>query len=408
MRLPIMDTHVADVSLLRFGRLEQPVAFVDCRQLVDVLPRYFRNWNIVDVSDTGDVDPIITVTRSSTGYDVSASWLKPSLHRRDDVDVVCALIAELIRASVDADTEYLCLHAAAVEIAGRLVVFPNPFRAGKSLLCACLASHGCRIFADDVIPLVGSVASACAPGVLPRLRLPLPESLASETHTFLACHRGPSNSHYLYLDLPKTHLFEHGERAAIGAVVLLNRLDDGPALLEPITRSRALRQTIWQNFGRESGPVQILSRLQTAVSRTAVCYQLDYARVDDAAQLLLTEFLKQDATPPIASILSSVPQGRDLSSTTTLPAAGSCQRRTGLSETRMDGELYLADNRTGAIHQLDSIGMAIWDLLAEPTTPEQVSAELSLAFPDVPHARIAEDVAALLHTLAKKRLISRL
>ena len=402
----VMVAHASDTSMVRFGHLVRPVAFVDCRHLVNELPRYFRGWNIGDVSGTTQASPIITVSAKSTCYQISASWLKPSLQRGNDIDAVCALIAELIRASVDDNTDYMCLHAAASEIAGQLVVFPNAFRAGKSLLCACLAAYGCRLFADDVLPLVGPEAIASAPGVAPRLRLPLPEFLTPETRDFLVRHRGPGNSRYAYLDLPAARLFEHGERAAIDAVVMLNRQDEGAAVLEPATRSRALRQTIWQNFGRKAGPERILSRLQTAISQTAVCYRLSYSSVDEAAQLLMATFSNVDMTPPIAPTSSPPAQDRELSPIETSPAGGSYRQRTGLRETRMDGELYLADSRTGTIHQMDAVGMAVWVLLAEPTTPQQIAAELALAFPTVSRAQIDHDVGALLDTLAKKHLIS--
>lgn len=397
--------QIVNSVMVQFAQLSRPVAFIGCRHLIDDFPRYFRNWRFTEISGHSAVKPAITVARTSDGYRLTAPWFDGPLERYDDIDAVCALIAEVIRGSVDEDSDLLCLHAAAAVIAGRLVVFPNRYRAGKSLLSGCLAAHGARVFADDVLPLVGS--EAMAPGVSPRLRLPLPDNLDPTTSDFLMRHHGPSNGHYGYLDLPATHLAGYGERAAIESFVLLDRRDEGDATLEPIERSRVLRQTIWQNFGREAGAEQILSRLERAVAQ-ASCYRLTYARADDAARLLKETFSKPPSAPAgeAAHALDRTP---DCTTTElTVAATGTaCYRRcASLSETEMDGERYLADSRTGAIHHLDTIATAVWRLLANPMCEDNIVEDLSHAFPDVRRSQIAADVRSLLNDLEKKKLIS--
>ena len=70
----------------------------------------------------------------------------------DRVDAACSFIVDLIRAYIAAAPSLLCLHGAAAEFAGRLVVFPTPYRSGKSTLTAYLAAAGVRVYADDILP----------------------------------------------------------------------------------------------------------------------------------------------------------------------------------------------------------------------------------------------------------------
>ena len=61
-------------------------------------------------------------------------------------------------------------------IAGRLVVFPNVRRAGKSTLSAAPARAGHRVFSDDVVPFsvpAAAPARGLAMEIAPRLLLPM-------------------------------------------------------------------------------------------------------------------------------------------------------------------------------------------------------------------------------------------
>jgi len=396
----------ADRALVRLSGMLRPVAFLDCRHLIDKLPYYFRDWKVAPLPDDFSAEPVITVAPCKSGYRLTASWFGGPLDRPDDVEAICALIAEAVRARVDEDQDYACLHAAAVEIAGRLVVFPNRYRAGKSLLAGCLAARGMRIFADDVLPLKGAEATAVAPGVLPRLRLPLPDGLDTSSRAFFDCRMGDNNDRYVYLDLPDRLLATHGEQKKISAIVLLDRRDDAPAELQPITRGEALRQIIRQNFGREAGPENILARLERAV-RAASCYRLTYGRADDAADLLKNSFsdpaIRHNAKATEADVAQATVPPTPVAGAV---GKGTCFRRcASLAETRLDGETYLADSRSGAIHHLDPIATAVWHLLAQPMHDGEIVAELCAAFPGVDPSRIAADVAALLNDLQSRKLI---
>ena len=181
-----------------------------------------------------------------------------------------------------------------MEFAGRLVIFPSRYRAGKSVLCGCLAAQGRRLFADDVLPLRAADNYGVAPGTKPRLRLPLPGDLGDATRRFLKRHAGLASKRYLYLDLPPEQLARRGETAPIGGFVLLER--DAAATrpgLSPVKESEVLRRVILQNFARDHAATDIMTRMRRLVARTR-CYRLRYARAEDAVELLQQAF---DAWP---------------------------------------------------------------------------------------------------------------
>ncbi len=156
---------MADQHLLRFGSASRSAALVDCPDLLRYLPSIFRGWRIeggpAADPDGSPITPLVTLRREAGSYHLEAPWLSAPLRWDEAADGLCGFIAALIRARVMDDPELLCLHGAAVEIAGKLVVFPNRYRAGKSTLTACLAAAGLRVFADDVL-LIGDAGRAAA------------------------------------------------------------------------------------------------------------------------------------------------------------------------------------------------------------------------------------------------------
>ncbi|MBX9458886.1 MAG: PqqD family protein [Rhizobium sp.] len=80
-------------------------------------------------------------------------------------------------------------------------------------------------------------------------------------------------------------------------------------------------------------------------------------------------------------------------------------RHRPVREERMDDVLFLIDEEGHAIHMLDTIGMGIWALLAEPTSVADAKSVLKTAFPGVSAQRIARDADALFADLDAAELI---
>ena len=126
--------------LLAFEGISRPVALIDSDDLVECFSAVLRGWRFPELASSSASPPIITIRKTSKGYGVESPWRPSPSYYRDPVDAVCTFLVDLIRAYIADDPSLLCLHGAAAEFAGRLVVFPTTYRSGKSTLSAYLAA----------------------------------------------------------------------------------------------------------------------------------------------------------------------------------------------------------------------------------------------------------------------------
>lgn len=89
------------------------------------------------------------------------------------------------------------------------------------------------------------------------------------------------------------------------------------------------------------------------------------------------------------------------------PAAIRYRRADGVFETPVDDEGFLAVPATDAIFHLNAVGRALWALLAEPRTREELESLVGAAFPDAPQRAVAGDIAAFLGSLEASALIEK-
>jgi hypothetical protein len=386
---------------LRLAGISRPVALIDSAEVEHCLARILRNWP--PAAEDGGGSPVLTVRRDARHYRLESPWLPTPAEQRHPVDLSCALIAELVQAFITDNPQTLCLHGAAVAFGAGLVVFPNQYRAGKSLLTACLAASGLQVFGDDVLPIAWPNDQGVALGIPPRLRLPLPEELGAAARRFVDDRRGAASERYLYLDLSPRELAPHGTRAPVRGFVLLDRQPDAAPALLPASDGEVLRQVIWQNFARELPPPEILDRLHRLVAG-ADCFRLRYAQAEHAVPLLRERF-SAVAHPPKPAARRARPERNPAHPNRRPPPPGSYSRHAAVGETVVDGEMFLTAPETGAIHHLNPVAAALWSLLAEPSTIPQMAECLAIAFPDVPRARIRADVEALTGELVANRLV---
>ena len=392
----------AESRFLNFDGLRQPVELRDCERLVPHLPLVFPGWEIASAAET-DIEPVLTLIRVDNGYHLGGYWLDEILYRRDEVDALCALVAEVMRAYGRQDDRLLCLHAAAASFGGRLVVFPSQYRAGKSILCAALAACGTRLYCDDILLVRLDDGNGIAPGLAPRLRLPLPGNLKLTTRDYIDSRIRLRGANYAYIDLDNSALAERGEQAPLGAFVLLEREEGAVAALEPIGEAEVLAQAIWQNFAREAAAPVILGVLNRLVGG-AQRFRLRYDRAEDAVALLQSEFATWPEGP--GDGFSAYPsQPVSVAATGGEIPAGCYRQAPGIEVIEVDGTSFLADRNGAAIHQLNAVGSAIWGLLHEPMTADEIVDLLLQAFPDLDASQVQKDVGDLLEELQRKQLL---
>ena len=160
---------------LSFADLQHPIVLTGCAELSGIIGQLLRGWEITPYEGLHDIEPIIRIEKTGSSYTRHSRWLDQPASFDDPVDAVCDFLVDLTKAYLDTATGMMCLHGAAAHFSDGLVLFPSTYRAGKSTLCVELARRGVRIFSDDVLPIENNRNFGVAPGILPRLRLPLHE-----------------------------------------------------------------------------------------------------------------------------------------------------------------------------------------------------------------------------------------
>lgn len=393
------------MALFRFSDLPKPIDIELPADMIQTIGDLLPGWSIEPWRTETQAEPVLRFSAEGANLSVTGPWVPEPVVRADRVDAACGFIAELIRAYVNEIPKRLCLHAAAADIGGRLVIFPSTHRAGKSILSAALASAGCRLFGDDIVLIDARDGTGVCGGICPRLRLPLPGNLQTATRAFIAANSGPTGKRYCYLTLGESALARKEERLAIGTFVMLERADDGLARLEPIDRAEALKTVVWQNFARREASTLILERLYALVRRTGA-FRLTYSRSEDAVRLLRERF--HDWPKPGDALPAAEPGSTDLMRVTPSKPQGSkpgfC-RKTTVAELEIDGQRFLADNESGKISHLNQTASAIWHALREPMEKDDIVSLMSMAFPDVEAAAIAADVEESLKALTASGLV---
>ena len=276
-------------ELFSFTGLRRPVAFIDGQSLYGYLFTIFRDWGIKKIDACDEQRPVITIRKTAKGFQRKSRWLsKPKIFRHP-IDAVCDFIVDLIHAYIADNEGLLCLHSAAVKFNRGLVVFPNTYRAGKSILSLKLISCGGQLFTDDVLPITSQDNLGMALGIMPRLRLPLPEAVGEAFRNFAFEHAGPKSERYLYVKLSKREQAVLGKKTPIRGITILQRDTAARPSLMKAKKSSVVRDIILRNFARQNPALEIVDRLYS-IAEQADCYTLRYASLDQAVELLDNAF----------------------------------------------------------------------------------------------------------------------
>ncbi len=387
--------------LLEFTNLTRPVLLNEMTGLPAEFDSIFRHWPCREASGSA-AEPLIRIKPAGDGYSLSAPWLEEWLYYADIVNLGCGLAVHVNHAILLEHRNLLCLHAAAVEIGGKLVILPNIYHAGKSLLTVCLAAAGARVFSDDIVPIDRNSNHGVAIGLSPRLRLPLPETVGERSLRYIARNEGARNRQYLYLDLPEEDQASCGVHAPVGGFVLLDRIEGAPAALEPVGDGETLKQLFLRNFARPMPPVESLDYLHGFVAQSA-CYRLTYSVGDEAADLLMARFRDHAALPPDAGAGFGVAMGTP----PTQPArsAGHVRRAPGIGARAVGTDMFLSDPSGEEVYHLNLVGAGLWRLLDGTCSLDEAKSVLCEAFPDVSQTGIGEDVDRLVFELLGQGLL---
>ncbi len=398
--------------LIRCNDLSSPIEFLDCPEVLETLRASVAGWSLSPWSNGETAVPRIRVVRDEDQYRLESPWLDGPIREPSAVSAVCSLIVDIINQRVNEDPALVCLHAGAIRFGDRVLIFPSTYRAGKSTLIARLAMSGYPVVSDDVLPIIRDSAGllAVAPGVAPRLRLPLQSTFGSEFRAFAETRRGPDDGYYRYLSLPPTLLAPHGQRFGIGGFVFLDRDEAGIPMLTPVDCGKALQRLLMQNFGRAAPAGDILDRFTDLVMRCG-SYRLRYSNLDAAARLLSEAFgdWRPEAVLSVADdpIADSRDEVLARPARLTVRLSDRVVQSDGIGVRRVGSEVFLTDDGAGSIFGLDGIGPAVWELIHEPISAGEVVDIVAESFPGIDRKVISNDVVALIDELLRRSLTVR-
>ncbi|MEX2628322.1 MAG: hypothetical protein WD341_00175 [Tistlia sp.] len=193
---------------------------------------------------------------------------------------------------IAARRDWVQLHAAAVELGGRLTLLLGASGAGKSTLALECAAAGHRLFGDDRLALELPEAGASsgrvqgiALGVGAKLRRPLPAGTSPALRRLAVdCAVGGTGA-VDFLTLPEASLARPGARAPVERLVLLTRSPDARPALTGLEPAAALRALLPNALAPHLGPGALLAWSQALVARLP-CRRLGYREAAEARDLL--------------------------------------------------------------------------------------------------------------------------
>ncbi len=398
---------------LKFDGLDTTVALCVDQRFIDALPVVFPHWSHTIVQHDNNTS-FASVTLADNRYKITSSFMDDSVSFKDPANTLCSLIVELAWARLREDTSLLCLHGAAIEFAGRLVIFPSTRRAGKSTLTVALAAAGKKVFTDDFLPLkVTADGSLCgiSSGISPRLRLPFPDQIGPVALDYIQNRSMIQNRQYRFVTPKTDELAKFGDTAPIGSLVFLERTEGATASIEPVSESDALKALIKQNFSRAMNAAGILKMLGF-ITNSAPAYRLIYDDAEQAVALLESRFQEWGQAAPrfpvdLDNIAFDTALETDFTPEPLNISEGSFIHASGIEEVSSDGKRFLTGHNGKSIHYLNDGAVNIWRLLEEPTSISEAIEMLCAVFPDHPAEEIRRDVIATFTEFARNGLLQK-
>ncbi len=380
---------------------------------IDTLPFIFSHWPYEVVSET-DREMFATMELKDDGrFYLTSPFIDSNNSYRDPVNAICAIVAELAWQRLREDPSLLCIHGAAADFSGRLVVFPATRKAGKSTLSVAMAAAGIRMFTDDFLPISvedDGIIRGISSGVSPRLRLPLPAQIGEVAHAFMAQRPLISNKQYTYVKPLETENAHFGEALPLGGFVLLERVDGASAEISEISTAKALKTLIYQNFSRAGNAGDILAMLEF-VALNLPCYLLTYDQAEPAIALLKLRFSAWEAPlpqySPRATLGNEAENGAIPFTRYTEVDTGQFEHAKGVDVVSADGQRFLTGRSGQSIHYLNEGAALIWQILNEPTSLDEAVEILLAAFPEQARADIEKDVLRCYKEFGKNGLLHK-
>lgn len=391
---------------LKFKSVSRPVLVAQGLKLLPHLTKLFAKWPFREVSPKGYRDPAINILQDRDGGLIQAPWIEPEQHYANTGDLARGLAYHMARCWMEENMGFVGITAAATMFGTELAVFVGGPQSGKSLLVSCLSASGHTAFADAALPISIPTQHAISLGIAPRLTLPLPMTLTAPLRQRVESRIDRCGASLGYLSARQAECAAFGDRAAIGAFVLLDRVDGGVTTLRPVAAGTVLKRLLLGSFDALPTTRTALALLHALVTETP-CYKLTWSDPAAAvsalrARLAIRRSPDIDADPYGAAPVTPL---RRRASGPRKPSGPRFRRVDGLEERVVDGDMFLIDPHGEAVYHLNGLGTGLWRLLDGSYGLNDAVSVLGDAFPTVDRKLIEGDVARLVADLCDRGLL---
>ena len=179
--------------------------------------------------------------------------------------------------------QYLVLHAAVVERAGRALMLPAPPGSGKSTLCAGLVSRGWRLLSDELAlidPACGDLVPLPRPVSLKNASIDVIRSFAADAVIGPTVHDTLKGS-VAHMKPPTESVRRAAETVRSRWIVVPHYRENATSRLEPLGRGRAFMKLVDSAFNYHLYGRAGFERL-TQVAASSDCYELEYRDLAEA------------------------------------------------------------------------------------------------------------------------------
>ena len=392
------------VQLLLFPGLGLPVILREAPDVLAGLRRAVPSWTPhIRTAPSARLPSLCTVSREADGFTLRSIFLEEPIAGLSTAGAVCGIVADLAQGYFEERSGFSGLHCGAFRFAGRLIAVTGPAHAGKSTLIARLsAEDGMQILCDDVLP-ISADGLAHGLGIAPRLRLPLPAGTHERFADHVSRHIALSDGHHAFIAPPA--LAAHGTSEPLNVLLVLSREAGAAASLQRLSDGECLHHILRQSIHAVDSEAA-LARARLLAERLA-CFRLTYSDLEDAVALIRGT-LGYAGLPEDDHAIGKLPVGGSTEAGP-LPPAGlhlAWKRQANVNLRRMAGGLVLWHGGHGTAFHLNPVAAAIWTLLGEVTTGDDVVTALATAFPEQSPERIRWDIEQLFAVMADEDLIT--
>jgi len=392
--------------LIKFRSMSRPLQLARGLKVLPHLMRVFAGWPYREVPKAGNPGALLNVMHDNGTFVLEAPWLNKQQHFDDVAELGHGLSTHVVRGWFLEHSGLLWLEAAAVVFGDQIVVFVGGPRSGKSLLAACMAVSGHKVFADSILPVSIEEPQGISLGMAARLQLPLPEELQDPLRGLIEDQLDSGSEKIGYLAQGEGNMAKFGQTARIRAFVMLDRSASKPATVGPASSGKLLKRLLLNSFGEGMAAEDLLMSMRRVVDEVP-CFRMSWSDPQEAVNALCARFATWRASTADNDdeVKNSAKKDRRRPSGPRSPAGRRFRHRDGLTEQLVDADLFLVNPGGETIYHLNGLGAGLWRLLDGTHGLDDVMTVLKEAFPTIDSEAIESDVEALVDDLADRGLL---